>query len=43
VSKANGSRECAPDDKLRVPIMTRHLHTLVGSLRLSHLQGFDLC
>jgi hypothetical protein len=23
VGKANGSRECAPDDKLRVPTMTR--------------------
>jgi hypothetical protein len=24
VGKANGSRECAPDDKLRVPTITRH-------------------
>ena len=33
VGKANGSRECAPDDKLRVPTISRE--ALVGSLALS--------
>jgi hypothetical protein len=33
VGKANGSRECAPDDKLRVPTAVRHDPEQVGTAR----------
>jgi hypothetical protein len=37
VGKANGSRECAPDDRLRVPtIPDGDLGKMVGTLRFAH-------
>jgi hypothetical protein len=37
VGKANGSRECAPDDRLRVPtIDANEFGEMVGTLRFAH-------
>ncbi len=37
VGKANGSRECAPDDKFRLPTVISALESLVGTARRAHL------
>ena len=36
VGKANGSRECAPDDKLSVPTINIAIWKMVGTLRFAH-------
>jgi hypothetical protein len=33
VGKATGSRECAPDDRLRVPTIFKHARTVGTALR----------
>ena len=37
VGKANGSRECAPDDKLRVPTIVPRIGRLVGTAQRAPL------
>ncbi len=40
VGKATGSRECAPDDKLRVPTKTR-TNELVGTAQMRLCPPYD--